>query len=137
MWDEVKTETGTAREKWLATNSKFFASAITAGAKMLRHLNTKESAEGILRQIINNVPLPLRFQQEIVDEKRNLDQTAVGDLLLRDLRALEEMRQKEQEEIRHEMEMEEVSNNQELQEEFRQELERREEDIPEPPSWSR
>lgn len=125
IWGEVTPEIGSRREQQLATDNKFFAPAIAAGSKMLRHLNTKQSAEAILHEIIHNTPLPFRIQEEIVDEGRNLDETAAGGVLFKDLKALEEKHQKEKEEMRRKIE----AANAQAKEELRQKALRREKDV--------
>ncbi|KIM24360.1 hypothetical protein M408DRAFT_57700, partial [Serendipita vermifera MAFF 305830] len=100
MWGEVTQALGNKREHQLETDDKFFAPAIAAGAKLLRHLNTKESAESILHQIVHNTPAPFKIQEEIVDQKKNLNQTAAGGVLFSDLQAMEERHRREKEEMR-------------------------------------
>jgi len=73
MWGEVGQAKGEMREAEL--KNKFFKPALDKGAQMLRHDNTVESAHNILRHIIQNHPLPLKIQRELVDEKKDIGQT--------------------------------------------------------------
>jgi hypothetical protein len=104
MWGEVTQEVGEAREYELATEESFFGSAIGNGAELLRHNNTIQSAQAILRHIVHNRPLPLRIQQEIVDEHMDLGDTAAGEVLFRDLKAQARKHQEEMEEMIHRLE---------------------------------
>jgi hypothetical protein len=88
----------------LATEESFFGSAIGNGAELLRHNNTIQSAQAILRHIVHNRPLPLRIQQEIVDEHMDLGDTAAGEVLFRDLKAQARKHQEEMEEMIHRLE---------------------------------
>ena len=85
MWGNVIPEIGAIREQQLAT--EFVKSALDRGAQLHRHYNTTESAHQIIRVILNNRQTrnPLQVQREIVDEKREFDQTTVGEGVNREL----------------------------------------------------
>ena len=85
MWGEVSKEVGEAREVELAQKDIFFKPVMEKGARLLRHGNTVESAQEILRYIIGNQPQSLRIQRELVDEKKDISQTAAGAELNRGL----------------------------------------------------
>jgi hypothetical protein len=104
MWGEVSQEVGEEREHELETEECFFGSAIGKGAELLRHNNTIQSAQAILRHVVHNRPLPLRIQQEIVDEHMDLGDTAAGEVLNRDLKAQARKHQGEMEEMMRRME---------------------------------
>jgi hypothetical protein len=123
MWGEVDQEKGENREEQL--KSKYFAPALRAGAKLLRHSNTANSAESILRQVVNNQPLPFRIQQEIVDEKLKLIETAAGQVLNKDLREQEQKFRREKEELIREME----STKKEAKKGLLEEIKAREADV--------
>ena len=84
MWGEVSKEVGEAREVELAQKD-IFKPVMEKGARLLRHGNTVESAQEILRYIIGNQPQSLRIQRELVDEKKDISQTAAGAELNRGL----------------------------------------------------
>ncbi|KIM73824.1 hypothetical protein PILCRDRAFT_54393, partial [Piloderma croceum F 1598] len=69
---------GAAREAELATNNNFFKSAIDNQATLLRYDNTRGAAKVILRQLVNNIPLPLRMQDELVTQGKEILETAAG-----------------------------------------------------------
>lgn len=103
MWGDVSEERGIARETELATTDMFFKPVLEKGARMMRHDNTKTSARNILRAIVNNRPLSLRIQREIVDEKKDISQTAAGAELNRELLLQREKHEKEMRQLREEM----------------------------------
>jgi len=121
MWEEVKGQVGERREAELKGKDIFFKSVLENGARMARHKNTTSSAQDILRLILDNRPLPLCIQVELVDEHRCITETSAGEELNQelntrirkhreDIRALEEemqqaMRDKD-EEIRRRLEEE-------------------------------
>lgn len=77
-WEEVPLSVGEAREAELASQDIFFKPALDKGAKLLRHTNDIDSATNILRSTIRNTALPLTIQTEMVDEGKDLDETAAG-----------------------------------------------------------
>ncbi|KDR76132.1 hypothetical protein GALMADRAFT_96589 [Galerina marginata CBS 339.88] len=85
MWGEVSKEVGEAREQELATQDLFFKPVLEKGAQLLRHDNTQETAHNLLRHIIENNPLSLQIQRELVDQKKDISQTAAGEELNREL----------------------------------------------------
>jgi hypothetical protein len=88
MWGDVTAESGKARERELANDDAFFKPVLRKGALMLPHFNTVESAHTIFRHILNNRPQALQIQQEIVDEHKDISQTAAGERLNRELQKL-------------------------------------------------
>lgn len=77
MWEEVPHDVGKARERELA--SIFLKPALDKGAQMLCHLNTEQSAHDVIRQIMNNHPVVLQIQRELVDEHKDIANTAAGE----------------------------------------------------------
>ncbi|KAJ2924778.1 hypothetical protein H1R20_g12311, partial [Candolleomyces eurysporus] len=94
MWGQIGTDVGKARERELASDL-FFKSVLEKGAQMLRHDNTLESAQAIIKRLSDNNPLVLQIQREIVDEKKDILQTAAGTELNKEL--LTEKKRHEQE----------------------------------------
>ena len=77
MWGKVSHEVGEAREKELA--STFLKPALDKGAQMVRHHNTEQSAHDVIRRIVNNHPIVLQIQRELVDEDKDVVNTAAGE----------------------------------------------------------
>ncbi|OCH84332.1 hypothetical protein OBBRIDRAFT_799197 [Obba rivulosa] len=96
MWGEVTAERGEARERELATDDVLFKRVLEKGARMVRHDNTRESAQAILRSLVNKTPRALRIQRELVDEHKDISQTAAGAELSREL---DELAAKQREEL--------------------------------------
>jgi hypothetical protein len=153
MWENVIRADGEARETELASHDIFFKPALQNHAQMARSNHTVESAQAILRMIIRNHPLALRIQEELIDEHKDISETAAGEELNRELmrqmqRHKEELNQlkiekaatkNEDEETRRELEdecrklvakMEQVqSDSQRLESEYRAEKARLEQNI--------
>lgn len=104
MWDEVKLEMGEAREGELRESDLFFKPAVTAGASLMRHDNTKESAMKIIDRVISQSPEHLEIQREIVDEKKAISMTKAGLALLGDLADKERRHTDELRRVREERE---------------------------------
>jgi hypothetical protein len=77
MWGDVSHAVGEAREKELT--SIFLKPALEKGAQMVRHHNTEQSAHDVIRHIMNNHPVVLQIQRELVDEHRDIASTAAGE----------------------------------------------------------
>ena len=77
MWGEVSHDVGEARERELASN--FLKSALDKGAQMVRHHDTEQSAHDVIRRIMNNHPVVLQIQRELVDERKDVANTAAGE----------------------------------------------------------
>jgi chromosome segregation ATPase len=76
MWGEVSLEVGEAREQELVR--EFFKPVLDKGAQIARHHDTVESAHDIIRRIMKNRPIALQIQRELVDEHKNITETAAG-----------------------------------------------------------
>ncbi|KAK1223854.1 hypothetical protein PQX77_013250 [Marasmius sp. AFHP31] len=95
-WEEVDLNRGEARERELMTEEQFFKPALDEGAQMVRHNNTPQVARSILSHLIQNKPIPLRIQVEVVDEHKNFEETEAG---VEFNGVLEELKKKHQEEM--------------------------------------
>ncbi|KAI0925626.1 hypothetical protein AcV5_008311 [Taiwanofungus camphoratus] len=103
MWGEVSEEKGLARERELATDDILFKPVLQKGAQMMRHDNTYQCAMTILGQLINNRPKALRIQRELVDEHKDISQTAAGEELARELAELARKHREELQQVQKEM----------------------------------
>ena len=101
MWGDVSLEDGEARETELSGN--FFEPVIKKGARMIRHLNTTESAYDIIRMIMNNHPLALQIQRELVVERKDITETAAGVALNQELVELTKQHQAQLKEVQEGM----------------------------------
>ena len=84
MWDEVSPAVGETRERELA--SVFLKPALDKGAQMARHHGTEQSTHDVIRRIMSNHPVVLQIQREIVDEHKDIAQTAAGEAIEEELR---------------------------------------------------
>ncbi|PSR73054.1 hypothetical protein PHLCEN_2v11076 [Hermanssonia centrifuga] len=98
MWGEVSEERGSARENELANDNQLFKPVLDKGARMVRHYDTFQSGQEILRRLVDNHPLPLQIQHEIVDEHKEIPQTVAGAEL--ESKAMEEAKRQQEEEMR-------------------------------------
>ncbi|KAJ6532001.1 P-loop containing nucleoside triphosphate hydrolase protein [Mycena capillaripes] len=85
MWGEVGREVGEAREAELASDDRFFKPVLDTGARLLRHDNNLTSGQAILHYLIGNQPRALRIQRELIDQGKDISQTAAGEELNREL----------------------------------------------------
>lgn len=118
MWGRVTPEVGSARERELA--SSFFKLALDKGAVLRRHDDTAKSARSIIQYILGKEQVALQIQEEIVDEWKQIEDTAAGRELLRELdeqvdKRLRQLR--ELQEMLHQTEADDDETRQELQQE--------------------
>jgi len=91
MWANLQMaegglEEGTARERQLLENMTFFGTLVKNGAKFRRHLGTKESAEGIMSELVReNATIVLDIQKQLVDDGLILGETPVGRYVQQDM----------------------------------------------------
>ena len=102
-WEEVAKDVGDAREEELMTKEIFFKIALDKGARMVRHRNTYESASAIVKTLIDNTPRPLLIQKEMVDEKKQLLDTAAGEVVNHELLEVMKIHRAELENLKDEM----------------------------------
>ena len=117
MWGMVPLDVGESREKGLSSN--FFKPVLDKGAQMVRHHNTAQSAQDIIRMIMKNQPLVLQIQRELVDEHKDIVDTAAGEAVNRELNKQIRRHQAELKEIQEQM----MQAMKEKDEETRQEME--------------
>ncbi|KAJ3497021.1 hypothetical protein NMY22_g19743 [Coprinellus aureogranulatus] len=129
MWGEVTPQLGEQREAELSSSEDFFKPALDKGAKMLRHHNTLESGHDIVRHILGNNPMALQIQTEIVEEKKDVSQTAAADEIERELRAEKERQRVEAERVKREMEEAARKRDEELRLEREEEARRRQAEL--------
>ncbi|KAI5990118.1 P-loop containing nucleoside triphosphate hydrolase protein, partial [Pisolithus albus] len=135
MWGSVDSKIGEERERELATSDKLFKPVLEKGARLLRHDNTEASAHAILRNLISGQTATLAIQHEIVNQRKDLAQTAAGSELTRLLKEQAQRYDDEVTELRGELELATRAKDEarkELQEEVerkRQEIERIQRDV--------
>ena len=117
MWGEVSKEVGEAREEQLTTN--FFKPVLDKSAQLARHQNTVQSAHDIIRRIMRNQPLVLQIQRELVDEHKDIVDTAAGEAVNKELNAQIRRHQAELKAVQEDM----VKALKEKDDETRKELE--------------
>jgi chromosome segregation ATPase len=101
MWAQVTQDVGEAREKELATN--FFKPVLVKGARLTRHYDTAQSAHDIIRSIMKNIPIPLQIQRELVDEGKDITNTAAGEAINQELNKQIRQHKKELNAVKQEM----------------------------------
>jgi len=121
MWGEVPQDVGEAREEELATN--FFKPVLDKGAQLARHYDTIRSAHDIVRRIMRNRPAALQIQRELVDEGKDIIDTAAGEAINKELNEQIRRHQAElrvvQEEMMKALNDKDEETRQELEEETR------------------
>ncbi|KZT74203.1 hypothetical protein DAEQUDRAFT_294098 [Daedalea quercina L-15889] len=104
MWDRAKSEVYEAREKELRESELFFKPAVTAGAYMMRHDGSAQSAEAILHYLVSKTSAYLQIQTEMIDDMKAIHMTKAGLALLGDLTSKEFQHIEELRRVREERE---------------------------------
>jgi formate dehydrogenase maturation protein FdhE len=78
-WDLCQRATAESRQKEMTT--KYVKNELEAGARLTHHDNTIQSACGIIRSLMDNPPVVLTIQRELVDMKKTLAETDAGEQL--------------------------------------------------------
>lgn len=123
MWGDVPQDVGEAREEELTGD--FFKPALKKGARLARHYNTMQSAHDIIRSVMNNRPAALQIQRELVDEGKEIIDTAAGETINKELNDKIRHYQAELKAAREEME----KALEKKDEEFKKALEERDEQM--------
>ena len=124
MWGEVSLEVGEAREAELRDRDMFFKPALDKRARLLRHQNTLESAQAIVYCVIENRPMALQIQHELVDQHKDISQTAAGTELNRELMEQARKHREELREIQAEMQAAIKVKDEETRQELEQEAQK-------------
>ena len=123
-WGEVDPQLGEEREAELMRSDIFFKPVLDKGAQMARHQNTVPSAEEIIRLVLENHPLALKIQEELVDEHKDISRTGAGHELNRELNARIRRHQQEMHILREEVEQAIRDRDEETRRELEIETER-------------
>ena len=78
MWDVVAHDLAARRQEELAAHEAAFRLALDDGAQLVAHEGTVPSAHRILRDALRTPSRPLSVQREMVEERKILFDTAVG-----------------------------------------------------------
>ncbi|KZP22865.1 hypothetical protein FIBSPDRAFT_713480, partial [Athelia psychrophila] len=119
FWSEVAPAVGAAREGQLRSDDGFFKPVLDKQAKLLRHDGTLAGARMIVAEIVKNHPMALGIQEEMVDEKKSILETAAGTELNRELVEQARKHAEAMEEIREEMKVAIRERDEESQQELR------------------
>ena len=122
MWGKVTKDVGEARERELT--AKFFKQAIDKGAQLARHQNTTQSAHDIIRRIMKNQPIVLQIQRELVDECKDIINTAAGDAVCKDIKEQIKCCQAEMKAVREDLLQAFKDNDEETRKEMEEEARR-------------
>ena len=85
-WNEVDAGLGADRERQL--RDKFWAFMLARGSHMSRFYGDQDSAVALASQLICKDPVILELQKELVEQGKNLDQTAAGSYVSNDIQEL-------------------------------------------------
>jgi chromosome segregation ATPase len=120
MWGEVSLDVGEAREEELV--GEFLKPVLDKGAQIARHHNTIESAHDIIRRIMKNRPIALQIQRELVDEGKNITDTAAGRSARQELNEQIERHKVELKAVQEEMSRAQQKRDEETRQELEEEM---------------
>jgi len=82
-WDKVTESEGASRENRLREH--FWSYMISHGSTMTRYYGDRDSAVGMVSQLLGSGNIVLDLQRQLVDEGRTLEQTSAGAVINGDL----------------------------------------------------
>jgi len=92
-----------AREMELKSQDEFWAGLIRLGARCERYDNTKARGLAIVKQMLSRPKIVLEIQRQIVEEGKNLSDTAAGQQLCEDIIKAEAKAKKDLQDAKEEM----------------------------------
>jgi GTPase Era involved in 16S rRNA processing len=124
MWGDLPSQqAGEKREAQLKSDDAFFKQMVARGAELVRHYNTIESVNNIILKLLaKEGPIVTKLQEEMVDEEKNLTDTAAGDHLNHELSELQKKHEEDMRELRREMD-DNIGRSNQYQKELREEAE--------------
>ncbi|KAH7924247.1 hypothetical protein BV22DRAFT_1035305 [Leucogyrophana mollusca] len=129
MWNSVNKDDAEAREEELRSKDIFFKPILDKGAQLHRHDNSLESAQTILRGLIAKSLTVLRIQHELVDEWKDITQSAAFAELNRELMDQAERHRQELNTLWVEMEAAAQAQDEETRIELQEEAEQMEAEL--------
>ncbi|KAJ8114619.1 hypothetical protein OPT61_g3546 [Boeremia exigua] len=103
-WEKVDQDEGLDREQQLKTNPQMWQRMIQHGSKVMRQNNDAVSANTILQYLIRRrKPVTLDIQRELVDNKKDLNETSAGQELHAELERQKREYERQLAELRQEM----------------------------------
>jgi len=128
-WGDIDSQVGEAREAELMSDDIFFKPVLDKGARMARHENNIPSAENVVRLVLDNHSLPLRIQEELVNEHKDISETGAGEELNREINAQIKKHQEEMSVLMVEMEQAMWDRDEETRKELEAETQRMQREI--------
>ena len=104
MWDRVPEAEAVRRESQLVETPEFWGWMTSQGSKVLRHNNTADSAMRIVEEFVSKSKTTLDIQNQMVNEKKTLDETGAGRELENEIAKERELFAKELREAQSQME---------------------------------
>ena len=92
-WSEVDNDTGSMRERQLKQN--FWAYMIHRGSNMNRFHGDRDSAIAIASQLISKDTIVLDLQRQLVDDKKQLNETTAGSFVNDNIEDMRKQHEKE------------------------------------------
>ena len=121
-WEQIDKDLGSRREQQLATKPDYWGLMVQRGSRMTRHENNRESGARILNMLLPHnghaTGVVLAVQTELVDQRKDLSETAAGLEVEKELAAEKQRLAQEMEERIAELEQESESNQKLLQDDI-------------------
>ena len=104
MWKHVEEEEGIKRQEQLKSTLEFWGEMVSKGSRVFRHDDSRVSAMNIITYILDQKKTTvLQIQRQMVDEGKNLNETAAGQELEKELVKQRELFEKRLREAEQEM----------------------------------
>ncbi|KAF7507829.1 hypothetical protein GJ744_009993 [Endocarpon pusillum] len=106
FWGEMRNlHRAAEHEEELKSNPDYWGEMLAKKASMTQFHDTKDSAQNIIRDLLENEEkITLKIQEEMVDQKLGLIQTTAGETLKRELTEMAEQHEKQVQMLKQEIE---------------------------------
>ncbi|KAH7161706.1 hypothetical protein EDB81DRAFT_785341 [Dactylonectria macrodidyma] len=135
FWESVEYNIGEDREKTLKETKEFWGYFVNLGAQVNRHLNNHESAISAIAEFVpgrtdrSTEEMKMAIQSEMVDSRKQLDETGAGQQLRSEFQKESERLQQEMKEREQDMKEALEMRDKELMDVLRQEQDKQEADL--------
>ncbi len=102
MWDKVTPEEGALREQQLDGPNGFWSTMVSSGSLVKRHDGSRDSAQALVLDMLDNVPMMIKLQEEIASGKALID-TDAGASINEEILRLQKQYGEELEAVKEEM----------------------------------
>ncbi|KAL9116166.1 MAG: hypothetical protein Q9227_000536 [Pyrenula ochraceoflavens] len=130
FWNKVDKDMGESRESQLKTIDTFWGTMVTRGSQVFRHDSAETSGAAIIKYLLDRGDKPVyQIQDEMVNNKKTLDETAAGSEVQTEMDKLRRKYEQQIQDLRQDMDESLRKRDEHTRKELEKEKKEREEFI--------